>query len=40
MAKGDIAKLIKNLINEEGNKKTMSEIHKDVSRTLPNHVYF
>lgn len=40
MAKGDITKLIKNLVNEEGNKKTMNEIHKDVSRTLPNHIYF
>lgn len=40
MAKGDISKLIKNLINEEGDKKIMNEIHKDVSRTLPNHIYF
>ena len=25
---------------QEGNTKMLSDIHKDVSRTLPNHVYF
>jgi hypothetical protein len=38
--KQDIEKLMVNLMNQEGDKKILHDIHKDVSRTLPNHVYF
>ena len=38
--KGETAKLMENLMKENGNEQTLYDIHKDVSRTLPNHIYF
>ena len=29
-----------NLMDQEGSDKLLQDIHKDVSRTLPNHIYF
>jgi hypothetical protein len=31
---------MKNLLNERLTKKTMQDIFKDITRTLPKHVYF
>ena len=38
--KGETAKLMENLMKEDGNETILYDIHKDVSRTLPNHIYF
>lgn len=38
--KGETEKLMQSLMKEEGNKQILYDIHKDVSRTLPNHIYF
>ena len=38
--KGKTAELMKGLMAKEGNKQVLYDIHKDVSRTLPNHIYF
>lgn len=38
--KSEISKYMENLIQAEGNLKLLGDIHKDVSRTLPNHIYF
>ena len=38
--KGETAKLMENLMDEKGKESTLYDIHKDVSRTLPNHIYF
>jgi hypothetical protein len=40
MEKHSVDKLMQNLMQQEGNKHILIDIHKDVSRTLPNHVYF
>jgi hypothetical protein len=31
---------MKDIMSLEGDKKILHDIHKDVSRTLPNHIYF
>ena len=38
--KGETAKLMENLMKEDGVEHILYDIHKDVSRTLPNHIYF
>ena len=40
MEKHNVEKLMQNLMTKEGDKKMLIDIHKDVSRTLPNHIYF
>ena len=38
--KSEVTKLMQNLMQQEGNEKTLVDIHKDAPRTLPNHIYF
>ena len=38
--KGETEKLMQNLMLEKGDATILYDIHKDVSRTLPNHIYF
>jgi hypothetical protein len=38
--KEEVRKLLQGFAAQEGNAGTMKAIHKDVTRTLPNHVYF
>jgi hypothetical protein len=38
--KSEVKKLIKILMAEEGDIQDLKDIHRDVPRTLPNHIYF
>ena len=38
--KNELAKFMQNNMDQVGNERIMADIHKDVSRTLPNHIYF
>ena len=38
--KREVTKYMSNLMNQEGDKRVLIDIHKDVSRTMPAHIHF